>query len=136
MDASYLCQGPDGQRIFYAIELKDFSEAESLADDNMSKRIWDIVKKSVDTLQMFMSAKYQQSFGLALEKEKNVDLHAGVSKAVFVTIVNTKQENTLMVQTLKDKCLNKLKAYSKVWDNVSFTLMTKEQARKCFDFIK
>jgi len=136
MDACYLCQGPNGQRIFYAIELKDFSETESLAADNMSKRIWDIVKKSVDTLQMFMSAKYQQSFGVALENEKGVDLHVGISKAVFVTIINTGLENTMMVQALKDKCLGKLKAYSKVWDDVSFTLMTKEQAQKRFDFIK
>lgn len=136
MDACYLEFGSDGSKVFYAIELKDFTEAGSLAEENMTKRIWDIVKKNVDTLQMFMSARHQHTFGKALESEKNVDLHTGLSKVFFLTIVNVKPENALMVQTLKDKCLGKLCAYSRVWDGISFTLMTKEQAQKRYHFVR
>ncbi|MBO5628275.1 MAG: hypothetical protein J5965_04265 [Aeriscardovia sp.] len=136
MDACYLEIRQDGSKVFYAIELKDFTEAESLTEDTMSKRIWNIVKKNVDTLQMFLSARYQHSFGKALEREKNIDLHTDLSKVFFLTIVNVKPENAQMVQTLKDKCLGKLCAYSKVWDSISFTLMTKEQAQNRYTFVK
>ncbi len=136
MDACYVSSLNDGSKLFYAIELKDYTEMGSLSGENVSKRVWDIAKKTVDTLQMFLSAKYQQCFGMELESAKNIDLHSDISKAVFVTIVNVKPENVMMLQTLKDKCLNKLAAYSKVWDDISITLMTKEQAQKRFDFVK
>lgn len=136
MDACYIETQDDGSKTFYAIELKDFTETNSLAEDNMGKRIWDIVKKNVDTLQMFLSARYQHHFGIHLEESKSVDLHTDMAKAIFITIVNVKQENALLLQTLKDKCLSKLSAYSKVWDEVSFTLMTGEQAKWHFSFVK
>ena len=85
---------------------------------------------------MFLSARYQHHFGTELEKSKSVDLHTNIAKAVFVTIVNVKPENALLLQTLKDKCLSKLGAYSKVWDEVSFTMTTGEQAKRHFAFVR
>lgn len=136
MDACYVDELEVGNRVFYAIELKDYSAADSLTEDNMTNRIWDIVKKNVDTIQMFMSAKYQNGFGLGLEAQKGIDLHSSIGMARFVTVVNIKPENVQMLQAMKDKCLDKLRAYSCVWDNISITLMTKEQAQKRFEFVK
>ena len=38
MEACYVDEMPEGLRRFYAIELKDFSETNSLAEENMTKR--------------------------------------------------------------------------------------------------
>lgn len=48
---------------FYAIELKDYTAAGSLESANAADRKWKITKKVVDTMQMFLSAKYQNTFG-------------------------------------------------------------------------
>ena len=136
MDACFLETKGDGTKVFYAIELKDFTETNSLEESNMTKRIWDIVKKNVDTLQMYLSAKYQQQFGIELENVKSVDLHTNMDRAIFVTIVNVKPENVQLLQALKDKCQSKLCAYSRVWDGVVFTLMSGEQAKRRFTFVK
>lgn len=136
MDACYVDEMPEGLRRFYAIELKDFSETNSLAEENMTKRIWDIVKKNVDTLQMILSAKYQNQFGIDLEKTKGIDLHTNMKEAFLLTIVNVKPENVMMLHALKDKCLDKLRPYSKVWDGIKIVLMTKEHAQKYLAFVK
>lgn len=36
----------------------------------------------------------------------------------------------------KDDCLNTLKGYAKVWDNVHVTVMTYEQAKRRLPFVK
>ena len=66
---------------FYAIELKDYTSGN--LGITSSDRIWDISKKVVDTIQMFMSARFQQPFGVRLESEKSVDLHTSVVSAKF-----------------------------------------------------
>lgn len=55
---------------FYAIELKDYTATGSLESANTADRKWNITKKVVDTMQMFLAAKYQNTFGQTLENEK------------------------------------------------------------------
>lgn len=94
---------------FYAIELKDYTATGSLESVNTADRKWNITKKVVDTMQMFLAAKYQNTFGQTLENEKNVDLHSF--------------------------CLEALRGYTKVWDNAHVTVMTYEQARRKLPFV-
>lgn len=83
MDACWL---DDEHRVFYAIELKEYTAAGSLSAENAQARKWEIVKKSVDAMQMLLSAKYQNAFGKRLEEEKGVDLHCAPLTFKFITI--------------------------------------------------
>ena len=134
LDACWVKDMNTGYAIFYAIELKDYT---SCSIDSSKERIFDIVKKMVDTIQMFLSARYQNEFGQELEHEKHVNLHDGLSCAQFITIVKIHQENAPLFQALKDECLRHLKGYGKVWDNIQFHILTYTQAQRYFsEFVK
>ena len=135
MDACWVKDMGTSNAEFYAVELKDYSAGN--LKETSSDRVWDIVKKVVDTIQMFMSARYQNGFGKQLEAEKSVDLHNGIQKAVFLTIVNFKAEDAQMFQTMKDECLLKLKGYSSVWDGIEIHVLPIPAAQKYFgEFVK
>jgi len=121
---------------FYAIELKDYTRAGSLEAGNVEKRISNIVKKVVDSMQMFLSAKYQNAFGKELERRNKVDLHSDYLEVWFITIVNIDNSSKVDLAGFKDKCVNTLQAYTKVWDHVHITLMTYNQAKLRFPFVK
>ncbi len=61
MDACWVKDMGTSNAEFYAVELKDYSAGN--LEETSSDRVWDIVKKVVDTIQMFMSARYQNGFG-------------------------------------------------------------------------
>lgn len=121
---------------FYAIELKDYTEAGSLDESNTTKRKWDIAKKVVDTMQMYLSARYQNTFGNRLEQEKNVDLHNNRLEAYFITIVKVEDSSLGYMGAFKDACLEILRGYGRVWDNIHITVMTYEQAKRKLPFVK
>lgn len=135
MDACWVKDLGAPTAMFYAIELKDYSAAD--LKETSTDRVWDIVKKVVDTIQMFMSARYQNGFGKQLEAEKSVDLHNGIQKAVFLTIVNFKVEDAQLFQTMRDECLLRLKGYSSVWDGIEIQVLPVATAQKLFsEFVK
>lgn len=135
MDACWVKNIGLGQSEFYAIELKDYRSARF--NEKAETRIWDIVKKVIDTLQMMMSARHQYPFGKTLETEKNIDLHTGNVKALFLTIVDIKPEDSLLFAVMKDQCLNRLRGYSSVWAGIEIHILTKEQAQKYYsEFVK
>lgn len=134
MDACWVKDMNTDHAIFYAIELKDYT---SCSTDSSKERVWDIVKKVVDTIQMFLSAYYQNKFGQDLEHEKHVNLHSGILCAHFITIVKIHRKNTPFFQVLKDECLRHLKGYGKVWDNIQIHILTQAQGQKYFSqFVK
>lgn len=133
MDA---CWVDEEQGVFYAIELKDYTETGSLGDDNAAKRKWNIAKKVVDTMQMFLSAKYQNTFGKELESEKRIDLHSTCRETRFITIINVPESSKDYMGAFKDSCLSILKGYAKVWDNTRIIVMSYEQAKRKLPFVK
>ena len=132
MDACWIDYA-DGK--FYAIELKDYTATGSLEPANTADRKWNITKKVVDTMQMFLAAKYQNTFGQTLENEKNVDLHSSCLEDYFITIINVADSSKGYIGAFKDNCLEALRGYTKVWDNAHVIVMTYEQARRKLPFV-
>lgn len=133
MDA---CYRDRNDKIFYAIELKDYSGIGSIDKSNVQQRICNIIKKSIDTLQMLLSVKFRNSFGEALETEFNTDFLLTNLPVRLITIINVSPSNEMMVNALQTKCMSLLKPYSKIWDNVSFSIVTYRQAKKFLSFVK
>lgn len=135
MDACWVKNIGSGQSEFYAIELKDYRS--SRFNEKAETRVWDIVKKVVDTIQMIMSARHQYPFGKKLEAEKNIDLHTGDVTAKFLTIVDIRPEDSPLFAGMKDECLNRLRGYMSVWENIEIYILTKVQAQKYYsEFVK
>ena len=67
MDVGWYDQDAD---IFYLIELKDWtlSALENLPKEDTSKRIWDLVKKSVDSACMLVSILLNTEQGKEIQK--------------------------------------------------------------------
>lgn len=121
---------------FYAIELKDYTATGSLELKNAADRKWNIAKKVIDTMQMYLAAKYQNSFGQKLEREKSIDLHSTCLEAFFITIVNVADSSKGYMGAFKDDCMKTLRGYNKIWDNTHITVMTYEQAKQKLSFVK
>ena len=135
MDACWVKDLGLGRSEFYAIELKDYRS--SHFGEKAEIRVWDIVKKVVDTIQMIMSARHQYPFGISLETEKNIDLHTGIVKSFFLTIVDIRPEDSFLFTVMKDECLNRLKGYKSVWTGIEIHILTKDQAQKHYsEFVK
>lgn len=134
MDACWVDDSSPTSRIVYGIELKDYTSAGSL--NNSQSRVWNVVKKTVDTLQMLLSAKYQNSFGQTLESCKSVDLHTNISSLLLITIVDIPASNTPIFSAFKDECCSILRPYGAVWDSIHIIVLTKDQARRRFPFVK
>ena len=87
-------------------------------------------------MQMYLSAHYQNTFGNRLEQEKNVDLHSNRLEAYFITIVKVEDSSLGYMGAFKDACLEILRGYGRVWDNIHITVMTYEQAKRKLPFVK
>lgn len=135
MDACWYEDTGENKDNFYAIELKDYRVATIVVDNTVAARKYNLVKKTVDTMQMLLAAKYQTLFGVTLEREKGIDMHSRPIEYFFVVIICEKAENSLLLQSLKDECVKALKPYMHVWGKSHFLLMTDEQAKRHFNFV-
>lgn len=134
MDACWL---DAANNIFYAIELKDYTESKNPDEHTIDHRRYDLLKKVVDTIQMVMSAKYQTEFGKELETIKGIDLHTSDLIYHYLIIVKEKEENMPMFQALKDNCRDMVKPYLTVWGHSRFSMMTYDNAKTKFpNFVK
>lgn len=134
MDACWL---DADNNVFYAIELKDYTESQEPDEHTIEHRKYNLLKKVVDTIQMVMSAKYQTEFGKKLETCKSIDMHTAELTYCFLIIVREKNENMLMFQALKDICKNMVEPYLTVWGNAKFSMMTYDVAKTRFsNFVK
>lgn len=134
MDACWVDDSNPTSRVVYGIELKDYTSAGSLG--NSQNRVWNVVKKTVDTLQMLLSAKYQNTFGQSLESSKGVDLHTNISSLFLITIVDISASDIPLFSAFKDECRSRLRPYGVVWDSIHVIFLTKDQARQHFPFVK
>ncbi len=118
--------------ILYAIELKDYSQANVFQDS--TAKVWDLVKKSIDTLSMFLAImkNTKHSSELSTCLPSNIDINDFQIK--FVHIINTLPNQRTEIQFLQDDFRQKTKAYQKLF-SYTFTILTYQQAKKRFPSI-
>lgn len=100
---------------YWLFELKDFSLASLALPADIDSRAWAIVKKAVDSLCMFLSAKH----GYAYSAQLNSCLPAIPNAATvfrFITIVHCTASQKPNVQLLHNSFRNKFKPYAQVFD--------------------
>src|ERR1700721_207065 len=110
MDA---CWYDNAGNIYWLFELKDYSLA-TLDAGSINQRTWDIVKKAVDSLCMFLSSKHTYPYDANLNPCMPAipNLH---SEFKFITIVHCSEAQIPDVQLIHNNFRNRFKPYAKLF---------------------
>ncbi len=113
MDA---CWFDAGGNLYWLIELKDFSSATLDTLQNVEARAWNILKKAVDSLCMFLSSKHSYSYAANLNPCFPVPLPNNTTQFKFVTIVHCDAAQRADVQLINNSFRGKFKPYADLFD--------------------
>lgn len=130
MDACWL---DTASKTFYLIELKDFSEARLLEELEQNKQIYDLLKKSIDSLVMLLSVFLKTEMGIEMSNEISFNIPLD-SKLVFISILHIEETQKDYLNFIRDKYKNKFMAYAKLFD-LKHTIMSREKAVEKFDWV-
>ena len=122
-------------KTLYLIELKDFTLANIKDRANAETRVWDMVKKSIDSCAMLVSILInstpanviQPCLPIVFDKSYQIRL---------LHIVKSEQHQKADIQFLNDSFKIKFKAYKELFGVSSSMILTYEQAKRHYNFIK
>lgn len=130
-----VCWHDISNKMFWAIELKDFSGADLTQPEKHEKRVFDILKKAVDSLQMILAFKFKTPYA-----DKSLSLcfpnfPLNPSEIKLVIIINCSEAQASTIQHLNDAFKSRFFPYAKIWGIKHYFIITKDQAiRKISQF--
>lgn len=143
------CWFNNEDNILYLIELKnwennslieenDFSiskEEISLMKSNISKsRINNLLKKSIDSVSIFMSILLDKPQGLKIQKCSPFTINNNTT-IKLISIINWTSSDITYIANINTEYKTKFKSYAKLYSISAYLVMTKEQAAKQFNWI-
>ena len=123
MDA---CWYDTDNNLYWLIELKDFSLA-ALNTDTIEKRSWDMVKKAVDSMCMFLSSKHIYPLATKLNPCLS-SVPDSLTQFRFVTIVHCDTLQKPDIQLLNEKFRNKFKPYATLFGITNYAVIEHSRA--------
>ena len=124
MDACWYETSSD---VYWLIELKDYRSANLKDAKGIESRAWDIVKKAVDTLNMFLACRHNYSLSPGFAACMN-RAPAGATKLKVVSIIQCDHGQRADVQLLRDAFRSRFKAYALLFDIDTYTVVRHDQA--------
>lgn len=128
MDACWL---DAASNIFYLIELKDFTNASLETNQNIEQCVRDMVKKSIDSLQMINATLLSTNKGVQFQNEIQCPLRQSIIYK-YISIIKIKEEQKGYLNTIKDKYNNSFKAYADLFDIQYYSVISYEAAKMYF----
>jgi hypothetical protein len=120
--------------VVYLVELKDFTLANFRETDgsvNIDSRVWDLVKKSVDTCTLLASTIFGNAAGLEIKNcFPKPDFTLNLSDVVLIHILNSTAEQKADLQLVRDSFNQKFKAYKELFGLKQVSVLTYDQAKK------
>jgi hypothetical protein len=126
MDACWYDSTSD---IYWLIELKDFSAAALNLPENISQRSWDMLKKAIDTLFMFLCVKH--NYGYSQQLVPCFSQSATFTQQTEIKIVNIVHCDPAQipdVQLLHNDFRNKFKPYAELFGVRHYAVMEHSSA--------
>lgn len=117
----------------YIIELKDFNEGNIEDKEIAAKKIHELFKKSVDSLQMVLANHIATDHGKKLDQDLDFYLPR-VKKMVFISILNIKESQKPDLNFIRDRYKLLFKAYENLFDLKS-TVISYEKAKEKFTWV-
>jgi len=114
--------------IYWLIELKDYSLANIAAATTIESKVWDLVKKAVDSLSMFLSTKHSYPWFTA--KYPNLPYTpANATIMKFITVVHCDTHQRADVQLMNDSFKNKFKPYAELFGIQYYSVVNHTSAK-------
>ncbi len=127
MDA---CWFDASANLYWLIELKDFSLATLTTPENIENKSWDMVKKAVDSLCMFLSSKHAYLYAANLNPCFNAPPPNNTTQFKFIIIVHCDVSQKADVQLINEKFKSKFKSYAKLFGITHYTVVEHSSAVK------
>jgi hypothetical protein len=131
MDAGWF---DEKENTLYLIELKDFTKANLSEKESRTSRVWDLVKKSVDSCVMIRSAILGYNAGNEISKCLPINLSVNYKLKVF-HILNIEEAQASYIGFINDDFRNKFKAYNDFFNVQGCAVITLKSAKKFLTFI-
>ena len=124
MDA---CWFDTGGNLYWLFELKDFTLADLTTNQNIESRTWNLVKKAIDSLCMFLSSKhhytYQANLNPCLPAPPNL-----TTQFKFISIIHCNAGQAADVQLIHNSFRNKFKPYAEMFGIANYGVMAHSSA--------
>ncbi len=113
--------------LYWLIELKDFTQAELDNGQNVEDRAWNLLKKAVDSLCMFLSSKHAYPYAINLNPclPAIPDLN---TEFKFITIVHCDPSQAANVQLIHNSFRRKFKPYADLFGITRYAVLEHSQA--------
>jgi hypothetical protein len=129
-----VCRYDQESDTLYIIELKDWSEVTLGNKEDSNKRIRDLVKKSVDSVCMFMSILLGKPHSILIQECSPFTISGG-TKLRLLSIINCKAADTIYISAINSEYKSRFVSYSKLFDINSFLVLPKDKAMQRFEWI-
>ena len=116
------------------IELKDFTEGNIENNETVKNKVWELVKKSVDSLQLVLSKKLNTDYFQRFTEENSFDFPDD-AELFFITIIHVQESQKEALNFIRDSYRNKFKAYQKLF-NLKSTVISRDKAIERFNWVK
>jgi hypothetical protein len=126
MDACWFDQNKNW---YWLIELKDFSLG-GLEQATIEQKSWNIVKKAVDSLCMFLSIKHKYEYAKNLNPCLPSPLPDNNTELKFITIVHCKEAQKSDIQLLHNSFRKKFKPYATIFGITHYAVIEHSSAIK------
>jgi len=124
MDA---CWYDSSRNLYWLIELKDFTLATLSSPQNVEARAWNLLKKAVDSLCMFLSSRH----GYPFDSNLNPCLPAipnASTEFKFITVVHCSTSQAADIQLLHDSFRSKFKPYADLFGITHYAVIEHSRA--------
>ena len=113
--------------VYWLFELKDYSLASLIPIESVEKKAWDITKKSIDSLLMFLSNKHNYPYGVNLDA---CFPHKPDNDTQFklVTVIHCDASQKADVQLINEKFKRRFKPYATLFNVINYSVMEHDVA--------
>ncbi|MDR2087626.1 MAG: class I tRNA ligase family protein, partial [Dysgonamonadaceae bacterium] len=118
---------------FYLIELKDYTKDDP-EKRTSEERVWELVKKSVDSLQMLNAALQETTEGIHIHEQTN-RLIKKENTLKFISVIHIHEAQKTYLPALNDSYRSKFKPYADLFNIRYYAIVSHETAKNKLKFI-
>ena len=114
----------------YLVELKDFT-FKNMTDSHIADQIvWDLVKKSIDSISMIIAVKAKTNYSASIRSCLPSSFNEHSSSIKIIHIINCTPEKESYIPFIRDKFQEHFKAYKILFDIEHCTVVSLRSAKK------
>lgn len=126
MDA---CWYDKNSNLYWLIELKDFTSASLETRQNVEERAWNLLKKAVDSLCMFLSSKHAYPYDVKLNSCMPA-IPNSTTEFKFISIIHCDISQSADIQLINNSFRGKFKPYADLFGISHYAVIEHTAAKR------